>query len=549
MPGLLATALAIGVVVACVTLLPKQVADLLGPVGVLLLFLSLLLVMATLLTYGYDEHQIPSIPVLLLIAVLCGALGSNNNHTLRLANAGAKEPDEVSSAFRNWLQERPDLGDRPYPVYVVTAEGGGLYAAAHAAFTLARVQDNCPAFASHVFAISGVSGGSLGSALFATLLKAHPPERKLDASQPCRRTIAQNEGTLQKAVFAYFREDLLTPLLAAALFPDFLQRFLPVRVEAFDRARALERGIEETWAKVMRAAHLPDHARAFAGDSRAVWAADADVPALLLNTTIVQSGDRAVIAPFRLESVFFRDFVVDLLNGRGAPTLSAAVSASARFPYILPPALYVNPENDELYQMIDGGYYENTGIQTAINLIDLLRGAYPPAPAGQAGAPPPDTCVRSNAATVNLKSGPTAVCFKVITIRARNVDPLRSVIDESATPIVGVYQARQAVARAGIQELLDRFCGGSGCGYASRAVQPHVYVQRLDTSPFPLAWSFSDTTLKALQKNDPEPVACWTGDGAGTAATADQANTPPDRNEREENACLQRRVAQDLATR
>jgi hypothetical protein len=319
-------------------------------------------------------------------------------------------------------------------------------------------------------------------------------------------------------------------------------------VDAFDRARALELGFEETWAKTMRAADLPDLARFFAGNSRAVWAADADVPALLLNTTIVQSGDRAVIAPFRLESAYFHDLVIDLLNGTGAPTLSAAVSASARFPYILPPALYVNPENSEAYQMIDGGYYENSGIQTAINLIDLLRGAYPPAPDGKAGAPRPDTCVRTNAATVNLESGPIAVCFKVISIRARSGTTQGSAIDESVTPIVGIYQARQAVGRAGIHELVDRFCGGIGCGFGSRAVQPHVYIQRLDTSRFSLAWSFSDRTLKALQKSYPEPVACWAGDGAGAAATADQAGTPPDRTESEENACLQRRVALDLAT-
>ncbi len=59
--------------------------------------------------------------------------------------------------------------NQPYAVYVMAAEGGGIYAASAAAMLLARLQDASPRFAEHVFAISGVSGGAIGSTVFQAL--------------------------------------------------------------------------------------------------------------------------------------------------------------------------------------------------------------------------------------------------------------------------------------------------------------------------------------------------------------------------------------------
>ena len=81
---------------------------------------------------------------------------------------------QAEVAFRDWFRQRPDrdrFAGRRYPVYVVAAEGGGIYAALHAASALGGLQDRCPAFADHLFAISSVSGGSLGAATFAAGLK------------------------------------------------------------------------------------------------------------------------------------------------------------------------------------------------------------------------------------------------------------------------------------------------------------------------------------------------------------------------------------------
>ena len=84
-----------------------------------------------------------------------------------------------SSGFRDWLLARQGeietYGARnrgqKFPIFVVAAQGGGYYAAYHSALFLARVADRCPNFGQHVFAISSVSGGSLGAAVFTEALR------------------------------------------------------------------------------------------------------------------------------------------------------------------------------------------------------------------------------------------------------------------------------------------------------------------------------------------------------------------------------------------
>ena len=74
---------------------------------------------------------------------------------------------DARDAFRQWYlarEDRKEYADKQkrYPVYVVAAQGGGIYAATHALTFLTSLQDACPRFAQHMFAISSVSGGSIG---------------------------------------------------------------------------------------------------------------------------------------------------------------------------------------------------------------------------------------------------------------------------------------------------------------------------------------------------------------------------------------------------
>ena len=415
--GIAITAAVTALVIAFVVGLPRPFALALGPLGVVFLFLAILCVAYSLLGYVYDRHQVPTIGILIVLAALWAFLQWNDNHHIRLADRDAPPAPAVDVQFREWLLARPDLDDyrkrgRPYPVYIVSAEGGGLYAAAHTAWWLAFLQDGCPAFARHVFAISSVSGGSVGAALFSALVKAHPPSRDLKLEEKC---LAEPAGTgpLQKAVREFFEEDLLTPLLAAGLFPDFFQRFWPLPIAAFDRARALEGGFERAWHRALKTIvrQAPEELRdLFGASARALWSAKEDQPALLLHTTLVHSGERVIIAPFKLIDLDmplqFHGRRIDLLNMTDAPRLAAAVGASASFPWISPPARYFRPKDDregeDEVQLVDGGFFENSGVFSAMDLIGRLRSAPITLPQHDASGVQPSGagCDRNNAVLV-----------------------------------------------------------------------------------------------------------------------------------------------------
>ena len=84
-----------------------------------------------------------------------------------------KDRETLDRAFAAWLKAR-EMGSGEYPVFIVSAEGGGIYATSAASLFLAKMQERCPEFAEHIFAVSGVSGGSVGASLFNAALAERP---------------------------------------------------------------------------------------------------------------------------------------------------------------------------------------------------------------------------------------------------------------------------------------------------------------------------------------------------------------------------------------
>jgi hypothetical protein len=84
--------------------------------------------------------------------------------------------------------------------------------------------------------------------VFAALTKALKAPN--GAHEPCTALNEARNENYEKRVDEFFDSDFLSPLLAALLFPDFMQHFLPFPIPPFDRARALEASIEKTWAQI-----------------------------------------------------------------------------------------------------------------------------------------------------------------------------------------------------------------------------------------------------------------------------------------------------------
>jgi len=356
----------------------------LGALTIFNVFVICLVLLLMLLDLLGRRTGIPFITILVIVAVVASVFELNNNHAIRTwQTAQAFEKPDVARAFDAWYRAREDRQfyeerNQPYPVYIVAARGGGLYAAYHTSKFLARLQDQCPSFAQHNFAISGVSGGSLGGAVFAALTKAL--EAPNGAHAPCTPLNEARNERYEERVDEFFDADFLSPLMAALLFPDFIQHFLPFPIPPFDRARALEASIEKTWAQI-----APEDPGLFRDDVFSLWNPDGSTPALVLNTTNVETGINHAVMPFmRMDDA--RVPLFDVLRPesqsegarRDAPhesgtrhretmALSTAAVLSARFPWVLPAGSY------DALSFVDGGYYDNSGLSSAEDIIAILR--------------------------------------------------------------------------------------------------------------------------------------------------------------------------------
>jgi len=307
------------------------------------------------------------------------------------------DPKNVRSQFACWLEQRgvavpaanacpgskratanvPGTGSatKKYPVFIVAAEGGGIYAAGATATFLSRLQQFAPDFDRHVFAISGVSGGSIGAAIFQALdHAAHPdtaatssPALTIDSGacpQPALVERAGEKETLEQKAGGVMQDDHFSPVVGS-IFPEIFGAPLT-------RSDALVASFE--YSASAQDAHA---GRALCAPFAQHWSAAGAAPALVLNSTWVETGFRVAFAPFHLhdiaESLYsFSDPAMPDEHNR---TLMEAAAVSARFPLIMPPFSVVM--KDKRWNFVDGAYSDNSGANTALDLYRALKEVAP----------------------------------------------------------------------------------------------------------------------------------------------------------------------------
>src|SRR6185503_3826926 len=168
--------------------------------------------------------------------------------------------------------------------------GGGLSVAYWTALSLAALQDSIPDFNRHLFAISSVSGGSVGASVYASLVHD-------SAASPGKVKCLEHNSTrsFSHCVREFLSEDYLSPVLAKMVAPDFVQSFLPFPWRQLDRSLGLEGSWEDSYEKVTG---MPTLRRGFLALYKG-GLASSTVPALFLNTTHVETGKRYITAPMK----------------------------------------------------------------------------------------------------------------------------------------------------------------------------------------------------------------------------------------------------------
>ena len=286
--------------------------------------------------------------------------------------------------FRAWPMPRPPVRLEPEDlvrgeprVIIVAAEGGGIQAAAWTAEILMRLSA-IPGFDCALKAISAVSGGSVGAMHYVTRANPGPGPANLRARASLLNPIGWSLAFRDSRRLRYPGLHHLLAAFEARLWPE---ANLP------DRGAALERQLSRFLTREDTFEDWRERAR------------KGLMPAVFFNTTVVSSGRPAPFSNIDLPpslpvQTFQRQFEHDA-------SVASAVRLSAAFPLVSPAASPSSPAWSHL-ELVDGGYFDNTGVHTALAFLaaalpELERSkasvllirikSFPPEPNGPPPAP------------------------------------------------------------------------------------------------------------------------------------------------------------------
>lgn len=376
---LLYAILALHLVIAVLVMVSKvQLPQAMGAAAILYLSAGGWMALGVFLfSYWPRFSRLPSGLLLLVIWLGLASIFNHNHHVRLIEPPILNQPAPTLSDYTSkWLSSRQaflpkTIEDPDFPLFVIAAEGGGARAAYWTGRTLDEVSRIGSKFGlsgtDHVFMVSSVSGGSVGTAAWASGL-----------------TSIGDPNFRSEELDIFLREDFLSPVTAGTMYVDLPSDLLPFPVRSFDRANWLERSFEVAWDRLRWKSHNP-----FEEDYRALWSEErplgaiGSVPLLAYNTTAVRTGQVWQVSPVRLNENYepscdsgdFEDLIRGLEKGL---LLSTAVHLSARFTGVSPAgeiALEGYPGCTELdhERFVDGAYFENSGADTATRVISRLR--------------------------------------------------------------------------------------------------------------------------------------------------------------------------------
>ena len=333
----------------------------LGSIFVLFFILALWLPVLSFVSYRSEVLGIPIVSIFLVWAVVIS--GWNDNHEVRsISDSWLDNRPTLRMAHEDWLARNED---EP-PLIMIATAGGGSRAAYWTATVLGALQDFDEQFHQKVFGISAVSGGAVGATVYSALLVHRQQGNELSCTREDGRAVTGFTGCAQSVV----GRDLLSSAVVGMLFPDTLQSFWPMsgRFGLHDRARALERGWEAAWCEAVD--ECEDGGKLNQSFFE-LWPRNSKewLPALFLNGTSVRTGERIVTSNLRVDDTVVPGFDFFRVWPRNIRA-STAVNNSARFPYIQPAGTFGGEHDD---QIVDGGYFDNSGATTAENVLDSLR--------------------------------------------------------------------------------------------------------------------------------------------------------------------------------
>jgi hypothetical protein len=328
----------------------------------------------------------------------------------------------LNEALRQWRQANgaacvAAAAACPRPI-LIAASGGASRAGFFTASVIGQLLDDqlkvdgqghglkADTMRNRIFAISSVSGSSVGAVMAVAAMGVAKP-----GQHPCRtrRGIAplwHGDPTpingWRSCFEALMSGDFLTPTLTGFVFRDML-RFL----HWADRAALIERSWEKQFAWLIDKEGREASGLACAGDlecpfltlrptmtgaevrwlpllvinGHSVGTGQRIITSVLARTYVPPTGKRCPLAPresppapcqiFAEAHDFYR-----LVTSGSDVRLSTGAHNSARFPIISPPG-EIRTGRKIVDRIVDGGYFENSGAQSALDLVQAIRTVEP----------------------------------------------------------------------------------------------------------------------------------------------------------------------------
>lgn len=338
-------------------------AEYTGTIGITMASIIFHMGIFMLLTYIWGKAKAASFLIIFLLLLVAAFVTMNNEnkyHDIRTLETSIKASDRkgLEEYFAQWVLDRSSkikaYGANKYPVFLLASNGGGSRAAYWTAIINSRLNDQTNGvYTDHLFSQSGASGGTVGSAVFTALYLGNDNNSA--------------SAKLQPKVNEVYKGDLLSGTIAYLFGKDVWQIFCFWDVSNWeDRSERLEKDYE----------HLVNTATGkeiFDQPFNELWYEDAntirtDIPLYFGNTMSVERGRRGLISPVKIDTSIFTD-AIDVLDFSDKETIrfSSAVMLCNRFPFVNPAGRLEGKGH-----FVDGGYYDNTGGQTTLEILNTI---------------------------------------------------------------------------------------------------------------------------------------------------------------------------------
>jgi hypothetical protein len=283
-----------------------------------------------------------------------------------------KRANKLESYIKSKSENGECTPEQKQTLVVVCASGGGIQATGWTVKVLTGLQELLgPSFTLATGLISSVSGGSVGTMYYLDYLDYLNNLNSKDSNQSCSCQNLKNfDKTSQDDIFERATSDSLGAVGWGLAYPDFFRFFgLPSFNPTINRGWA----IESYWKQQMK---NPDSSLSKWRD-QIIWG---NLPIPVFNTTTVEDGYRLLISPMNFidndeDKKCARDFNT-VYKGFDLHVATAA-RLSATFPYISPTCRAYIPSTEKIsnlqkYHIADGGYFDNSGVFTAVEWLDDL---------------------------------------------------------------------------------------------------------------------------------------------------------------------------------